>query len=348
MIIQLEKNIKESDLERIKSECIKLGLKPTTVNTASSQYLVSVVKNEIDIRLIGSLSGVTDVHRVSDDYKLVSRKWKVGYTTIELNKNSRIGDGSFCLMAGPCSIESESQIRTVLKHLKENGISVMRGGVFKPRTSPYSFQGLGLEGLKLWHKLAADNGVSIISEVMAIDQIEKMYPHIDIYQVGARNAQNFPLLHELGKVDKPVLIKRGMSGTIDDLLHAAEYVFSSGNEKLILCERGIRTFERAYRNTLDLNAVPILKDKSHLPVVVDPSHGIGIRKHVPRMALAAVASGCDGLLLEIHPEPEKAFSDGQQTLNFEEASRLYADIKQLLKFFGVECEMVEGSSASGS
>jgi 3-deoxy-7-phosphoheptulonate synthase len=203
----------------------------------------------------------------------------------------------------------------------------MRGGVFKPRTSPYSFRGLGLDGLKMFSRIARQNGVRVITEVLEISQIEEMYDYVDIYQVGARNTQNFNLLHALGSVDKPVLIKRGMSGTIEELLQSAEYIFSSGNEDLLLCERGIRTVETSYRNTLDLNSVPLLKEKSHLPVIVDPSHGIGIRRHVEPMALAAVMAGADGLLVEIHPEPEIAASDGQQTLNFDEASKLFAKIR---------------------
>ena len=226
------------------------------------------------------------------------------------------------IITGPCSIESEEQIRKVVAHCVENGIRMMRGGVFKPRTSPYAFRGMGIDGLKLWHDIASEAGIKIVTEVMQTSQIEEMYPYVDIYQVGARNSQNFNLLDELGKVDKAVMIKRGISGTIEELLQSAEYVFSGGNEKLILCERGIRTYEKASRNTLDLNAIPILKAKSHLPVIVDPSHGIGIRSYVPQMALAGVMSGADGIIYESHEIPEKAYSDGQQTLDFAQSARL--------------------------
>lgn len=232
-------------------------------------------------------------------------------------------------MAGPCSIEGEEQIRKVLAHLKEQGIRVMRGGVYKPRSSPYAFRGLGVEGLKLWYQMAQEAGIKIITEVMQVSQIEEMYPYVDIYQVGARNTQNFNLLDELGKVDKPVMIKRGISGTIDELLGSAEYVFSAGNEKLILCERGIRTYEKASRNTLDLNAIPILKEKSHLPVICDPSHGIGIRHHVEPMALAGIMAGADGIIFEVHEKPEEAWSDGQQTLNFRESAALVAKMNKV-------------------
>lgn len=198
----------------------------------------------------------------------------------------------------------------------------MRGGVYKPRSSPYSFRGLGIEGLELWYKLAKEAGIKIITEVMQVSQIAEMYPYTDIYQVGARNTQNFNLLDELGKVDKPVMIKRGISGTIDELLSSAEYVFSGGNEKLLLCERGIRTYENATRNTMDLNAIAVLKEKTHLPVIADPSHGIGIRDFVEPIALASIMAGADGVIYETHEKPEEAYSDGQQTLNFPESNKL--------------------------
>ena len=198
----------------------------------------------------------------------------------------------------------------------------MRGGVFKPRSSPYSFRGMGIEGLKIWYQAARAAGIKIITEVMQVSQIEEMYDYVDIYQVGARNTQNFNLLDELGKIDKAVLIKRGISGTIDELLYSAEYVFSAGNESLMLCERGIRTYEKASRNTMDINAISILKDKTHLPVIADPSHGIGIRDNVELLAYATILAGADGVIYETHEKPEEAYSDGQQTLNFEESARL--------------------------
>jgi 3-deoxy-7-phosphoheptulonate synthase len=204
----------------------------------------------------------------------------------------------------------------------------MRGGVFKPRSSPYSFRGTGVDGLKMWYNLAKANGIKIISEVMQVSQIAEMYDYVDIFQVGARNTQNFNLLDELGKVDKAVMIKRGISGTIEELLYSAEYVFSAGNEKLILCERGIRTYETASRNTLDINAIPILKEKTHLPVVVDPSHGIGIREFVEPIAVAAVMAGADGIIYEMHEKPEEAASDAQQTLNFEESERMITRMRK--------------------
>jgi 3-deoxy-7-phosphoheptulonate synthase len=269
---------------------------------------------------------------VSDAYKLVSSKWKVQSSQIDLGEGVKIGRGHFQIMAGPCSIEGEKQIFETVQHLVQNNVKIMRGGVYKPRSSPYSFRGLGIEGLKAFYNACQKAGIKIITEVMQTDQIDSMHEYVDIFQVGARNAQNFNLLDALGSIDKPVMLKRGISGTINELLQAAEYVFSSGNEKILLCERGIRSFENSYRNTLDLNAIPILKSKSHLPVIVDPSHGIGIRKHVERMALAGVIAGADGLLVEVHQHPEKAFSDGQQTLCFREAKELYAHVNQTVEF----------------
>lgn len=324
MIVQLKEDISEIQKDSLIQEINQIGYKITEVKTQLGDYLVGIGKKEFDIRKIGQKEGIQDIHIVSDEYKLVSKKWKAKPTSIDLGDGVYIKDGDMAIMAGPCSIESEEQIIKVINHLKENGIKMMRGGVFKPRSSPYAFRGLGIDGLKLWYDLAQEAGIKIVTEVMQVSQIDEMYPFVDIYQVGARNTQNFNLLDELGKVDKAVMIKRGISGTIEELLQSAEYVFSGGNEKLILCERGIRTYEKASRNTLDLNAVPILKAKSHLPVVVDPSHGIGIREYVPQMALAGVMAGADGIIYETHEIPEKAYSDGQQTLDFDQ-SVLLAD-----------------------
>jgi 3-deoxy-7-phosphoheptulonate synthase len=330
MIIQLEPSINSTQQETIVSKVNSLGYKITQVKTQLNSYLVAIGKKEFDIRQLGFMPGIADIHRVSDDYKLVSRKWKVDRTKIDLGDGVFIGQGSLSIMAGPCSIENEKQVESTLQHLKANGVKIMRGGVFKPRSSPYAFRGLGVGGLKMWHQLAKAAGIKIISEVMQVSQIAEMYDYVDVYQVGARNTQNFNLLDELGKVDKPVMIKRGISGTIEELLSSAEYVFAAGNEKLILCERGIRTYEKASRNTMDVNAIPILKEKSHLPVVADPSHGIGIREYVEPVALAALMAGADGIIYETHEKPEEAFSDGQQTLDFIESARL---IQKLNKTF---------------
>ncbi len=330
MIITLSRDINEIQKVKLFNKLSALKYKATEVKTQYGDYIIGTGKNAFDIREIGHMEGIADIYQVSDDYKLVSRKWKASRTTIDLGDGVSVQDGGLAIIAGPCSIENEEQVRTVVAHLKENGVTMMRGGAFKPRSSPYSFRGLGLDGLNMWHKIASEAGIKIVTEVMQVSQVEEMYDYVDVYQVGARNTQNFNLLDELGKVDKAVLIKRGISGTIDELLYSAEYVFAGGNEKLILCERGIRTYEKASRNTMDLNAIPILKEKTHLPVVADPSHGIGIRKFVEPIALASIMAGADGVIYETHAVPEKAFSDGQQTLNFNESGEL---IRKMRKVF---------------
>ncbi|MEQ6166339.1 3-deoxy-7-phosphoheptulonate synthase [Ekhidna sp. MALMAid0563] len=329
MIIQLEKGVNGELLGAVEKELQSLKYKTTHVQTQYGSYLVGTGKKPFDIRKIGHLRGIKDIHVVSDDYKLVSAKWKVNPTVVDLGDAVKIGGGHFSLMAGPCSIEGEENIMDTIAFLKANNIKIMRGGVYKPRSSPYSFRGLGIDGLKLWYKLAKENGIKIISEVMQVSQIEAMHDYVDIFQVGARNTQNFNLLDELGKVDKPVLLKRGISGTIDELLQSAEYIFSGGNERLLLCERGIRTYEKASRNTFDINAIPILKEKSHLPVIADPSHGIGIRDHVGPIAMASTVAGADGVIFETHCRPEEAFSDGQQTLDYDEATKLIKKLRLL-------------------
>lgn len=336
MIIQLRPDISAAHQHAIVEKVKSLDYKTNLVSTQKGSYIVCIGKKDFDIRQLGHMPGIADIHRVSDDYKLVSRKWKVDRTHIDLGDGVIIGDGSLAVMAGPCSIENEKQVELTLNHLIDNGVRIMRGGVFKPRSSPYAFRGMGVEGLKMWYTLARKAGIKIITEVMQVSQIEQMVDYVDVFQVGARNTQNFNLLDELGKVDRAVMIKRGISGTIEELLYSAEYVFSAGNEKIMLCERGIRTYEKASRNTMDVNAIPILKEKSHLPVIADPSHGIGIREFVEPVALAALMAGADGIIYETHQRPEEAASDGQQTLDFEESSRL---IRKMRKAFEVR-EMV--------
>lgn len=329
MIIQLNTDISEHQESALLHALNALEIKPYPVETQMGKYLIGVSKSEFDLRRIGALPGVKDLHRVSGNHKMVSSRWKVGRSAIDLGDGQSIGGNGLTIMAGPCSIEGEDQIEKVVEQLVKHGVTIMRGGVYKPRTSPYSFRGLGIEGLKTFHRICRANGIKIITEVMEAGQIEDMFDYVDIYQVGARNSQNFNLLDALGKVDKPVMLKRGISGSIDELLYSAEYVFKNGNEKVILCERGIRTFETASRNTLDLNAVPILQEKSHLPVIVDPSHGIGIRKHVISMALAGLAAGADGIIVEIHEKPEQATTDGQQTLDFGQFSELMHRVRKI-------------------
>ncbi|MCB0647148.1 MAG: 3-deoxy-7-phosphoheptulonate synthase [Saprospiraceae bacterium] len=329
MIIKLKSDINASEHQHLAGKINALGYKPTYVNTQFGKYLVCIGKKEIDLRNLGFESGVEDIFRVDDAFKLVSSQWKTAKTEIDLGGGIKIGNGHFQVMVGPCSIEGEAQIESTIKHMAENGVKIMRGGVFKPRSSPYSFRGYGIDSLKMWHEHASKAGIKIITEVMQVSQIDEMLPYVDIFQVGARNSQNFNLLDELGKVDKPVMLKRGISGTIEELLQSAEYIFSNGNEKILLCERGIRSYETAYRNTMDINAIAILKDKSHLPVVADPSHGIGVRKYVDKIALASVAAGADAVIMEVHECPEKAFSDGQQTLDHQESAILIDKMKNL-------------------
>jgi 3-deoxy-7-phosphoheptulonate synthase len=268
---------------------------------------------------------------VDDANKLVSRKWKVIDTEIDFGNGVKISRDDLTIVMGPCSIENEEQVMQTVTFLKEHNVKFMRGGIFKPRSSPYSFRGLGIEGLKFFSQICKSEGIKVVSEVMQVSQIEAMYEYVDIFQVGTRNAQNFNLLDELGKSDKPVLLKRGMSSTLDEFLASAEYIFSNGNEKIILCERGIRTFEKSYRNTMDLNAIPWLLDKSHLPVFSDPSHGVGIRDYVEPLALASVMAGANGVLIEIHECPQKAASDGDQTLDFYQANRAIERLKATME-----------------
>ncbi len=331
MIIQLKNKLEPNELEAITNALKETGIISNYVETQKNKYLVCFTKSEFDIRKFGHLSGVQDVHAVGDDYKLVSKKWKLNSSTIELiDKVSYTKEP--IVMAGPCSVESEEQMEKIVSHLLKNNIKILRGGVFKPRSSPYAFRGLGIEGLKMMHSFCKPHDIKIVTEVMQVSQIDDMLPYVDVFQVGARNSQNFNLLDALGSVNKPILLKRGISGTIDELLQSAEYIFSKGNEKIMLCERGIRTFENSYRNTFDINAIQVLKEKSHLTVIADPSHGVGIRDHVSKLALASLVAGADGVIYEVHPSPEEALSDGFQTLNFEESNKLQTQIRNLQTF----------------
>ncbi len=332
MIIQLKKEIQDQEYQKLLNLLKNNSFKTRSVETQLGRYILALGNDNFDIRIVGNLPGVEDVHAVNDKHLLVSSKWKTSPTQISLGNGTSIGGGDFTLIAGPCAIEDKDKTEQTADFLKGQNIGIMRGGVFKPRSSPYSFRGTGLEGLKYFSEICHERGIKVVTEVMQPEMIEAMYPMTDVFQVGARNSQNFNLLDELGRLDKPVLLKRGLSGTLDELLYSAEYVFSGGNEQIILCERGIRTFEKAYRNTLDLNIIPLLKEKTHLPVIVDPSHGTGIRNLVEPMALAAIMTGADGIMVEIHPSPEKAMSDAKQTLGFEEMSILIQKIHKTIRF----------------
>lgn len=264
-------------------------------------------------------------------YQLVSREWKSQKTTFEIN-GVEIGK-DLLMIAGPCAVENEEQIYTISEFLSKKGVRFMRGGAYKPRTSPYSFQGLKIEGLKLMRRAADDHGLAVVSEIMSASQLDEFVENVDILQVGTRNMQNYPLLRALGKINKPVLLKRGMSSTIEEWLLAAEYILSGGNEQVILCERGIRTFETATRNTLDIAAVPLVQQLSHLPVIVDPSQGTGVRDIVDPVSVAAIAAGADGLIIEVHNQPEEALSDGDQSIYLDQFETLQ---KRLVKAASID------------
>lgn len=287
----------------------------------------------VDIEYIGAQDIVQSVKRVQEPYKKANRKFHPDDTVIDLGHGSVIGGGKLGIIAGPCSVESEEQILSVASDVKASGAAFLRGGAFKPRTSPYAFQGLRAEGLELLRHARKHTGLPIVTEIMSASHMV-LFEDVDIIQVGARNMQNFELLKALGKCDKPILLKRGLANTIEELLMSAEYIMAAGNERVILCERGIRTFETMTRNTLDISAVPLLKSLSHLPVVVDPSHASGISRLVEPLALAAVAAGADGLIIEVHNDPPHALSDGAQSLTPEQFTALTRRIEEVAPLFG--------------
>ena len=287
--------------------------------------------SKIDMELLASLDIVQDVKRVTEPFKRCSRDFQPQDTVIEIGAAKvRLGGGNFCFIAGPCSVETHEQIIDVAKSVKAAGANILRGGAFKPRTSPYDFQGLGALGIEMLEEAKKETGLPIITEVMNVTQLP-LFENVDIIQIGARNMQNFDLLKEVGKMNKPILLKRGLCATMKEWLMSAEYIMSEGNEQVILCERGIRTYETYTRNTLDLSAVPTLKNLSHLPVVVDPSHATGSRKLVRPMALAAAAAGADGLMIEVHNDPKNALCDGAQSLTPDQFADVAAAVKRVLE-----------------
>ena len=312
------------------------GIKVNTwVGTQSTVLGLIGDTSVIDIDYISAQDFVESVKRVQEPYKKANRKFHPDNTVITLPNGQKIGDGGLSLIAGPCSVESEEQICGVAERVKAAGAQFLRGGAFKPRTSPYAFQGLKAEGLELLMEAKKKTGLPIVTEIMSVRHIELfLEDDVDVIQVGARNMQNFELLKELGRIDKPILLKRGLSSTIEELLMSAEYIMAGGNNRVILCERGIRTYETFTRNTLDISAIPILKKLSHLPVVVDPSHASGIAWLVEPLALAAVAAGADGLIIEVHNNPAKALSDGAQSLTPDQFDKVAAHIMAAAKAFG--------------
>jgi 3-deoxy-7-phosphoheptulonate synthase len=288
----------------------------------------------LDIETFEMFPGVLHVHRITAPYKLAGRAFRPEGTVVEFANGAKIGGNQVAVIAGPCAIENRDQIFTIAKCVKAAGGQFLRGGAFKPRSSPYAFQGLGIPGLQLMHEAAQENGLMTVTEVMELSQIEPMLPYTDCFQVGARNMQNFNLLRELGQVRKPVLLKRGIAATIEELLLSSEYIMSGGNYDVILCERGIRTYETATRNTMDISAIPVVHKLSHLPIVGDPSHGTGRRDMVAPMAKAAVAAGADAILVEIHPNADKAASDAAQTLYFDQFEKLMIDLRVVAQAVG--------------
>lgn len=328
MIIVMRHGASEDDIKKVE-ELIRLKGREVHLSQGESHTIIGAVGEKvIDPREFELLDGVKEVIKISSSYKLASRVFQNEDTVIEVN-GEKFGGSHTGMIAGPCTIESEEQIFECARLMAESGVKILRGGAFKPRTSPYSFQGLGEEGLKLIRAAADKYNLAVTSEVMEISQIPMFLKYVDILQVGARNMQNFNLLRELSKINKPVIIKRGLSATINEWLMAAEYILSGTNREVILCERGIRTFEVATRNTLDLCAIPVVKKLSHLPIIVDPSHGTGLRDKVVPMSLASVAAGCDGLIIEVHNKPECALCDGAQSLYPEQFDSLYQKLKKL-------------------
>src|SRR5471032_2889922 len=335
MIVAMQGEATEQDITSVIERMIELGFDVHRTTGAQQTILAGVgTPGHFDVAEFKVLSGVFDAYRISSPYKLAGRNFRPEGTKITFPNGVVVGGEELIIMAGPCSVESREQILLSAKQVAAAGATFLRGGAYKPRSSPYSFQGMGVEGLKLLREVSNETGLLVITEVMEISQIETMLPYIDCFQVGARNMQNFNLLRELGHVRKPVLMKRGISATIEEVLLSAEYILSGGNYDLILCERGIRTYETYTRNTMDISAIPVLKKLTHLPVFGDPSHGVGIRDLVPPMALASVAAGADGLLMEMHPDPNKAMSDGAQSLYPEQLEKLMEQLRRLAPVVG--------------
>ena len=336
MVIILEKNASKEQVDNIIKHLESYGFQIHQSTGVERTIIGAIgVKPDFDTRKVRILEGVAEVYRITTPYKLANRSFHAENTVIKI-KDVEIGGNKIVMMAGPCSVENEDQIFRLAKSVAKSGARILRGGAFKPRTSPYSFQGLGEEGLKLLRSAADENHLLVITEVMQIDHIELIDKYTDIFQLGARNMQNFSLLKELGKVDKPVMIKRGQAATIEEWLMSAEYVLSGGNKNVFLCERGIRTFENYTRNTFDLSAIPVVHKKSHLPIIADPSHATGLRDQVPPMARAAVAAGADGLMIEIHDDPENALSDGPQALLPDSFQKLTEELRLIAKAIGRE------------
>ena len=334
MVVILKEKHRQDQLDNLTNWLKSLGI-DIHVSTGANQTILGLIGDTsgIDINLIKALDIVEDVKRIQEPYKNANRKFHPDDSVIVIDKEKdiKIGGGNFQMIAVPCSVESSEQVCAIAQAVKKSGATLLRGGAFKPRTSPYAFQGLRGEGIKLLLEAKKLTGMPIVTEIMDLSQLS-LFDEVDVIQVGARNMQNFELLKELGKTNKPILLKRGLSSTLQELLMSAEYIMAGGNENVILCERGIRTFETYTRNTLDISAVPSLKTLSHLPVIIDPSHATGISKLVKPMALAAVAAGADGLIIEVHNDPAHALCDGAQSLTPEAFDDVAKDVRSILPF----------------
>jgi 3-deoxy-7-phosphoheptulonate synthase len=328
MIVAMQEKASEEQIYAVIEAMEEAGVDVHRTTGATQTILAGVGSTaSLDLSKFEVFPGVLHVHRISSPYKLAGRAWRPEGTVVEHANGAKIGGEQVAIIAGPCAIEDREQIFAIAECVKGAGGGFLRGGAFKPRSSPYAFQGLGIPGLELMREAADAHGLLTVSEVMEIAQIEAMLPYVDCFQVGARNMQNFNLLRELGQVRKPILLKRGIAATIEELLLSSEYILSGGNYDVILCERGIRTYETSTRNTMDISAIPVVKKLSHLPIVGDPSHGTGRRDMVPAMAKAAVAAGADALLIEIHPNADKAASDAAQTLFLDQFEKLVAELR---------------------
>jgi 3-deoxy-7-phosphoheptulonate synthase len=335
MIVAMQEGADEPQIQSVIEQLVKMGFEVHRSTGARMTVLGAVGSGiDFDIRILELLPGVQEVHRISSPYKLAGRSFRPEGTVVRLGNDVAIGGQEVVVMAGPCSVESRDQLFTTAEAVAKAGAKILRGGAFKPRSSPYSFQGHGGEALKLLREAGERFKLLVISEVMEISQIPLMLPYVDILQVGARNMQNFNLLRELGKVRKPVLLKRGIAATLEELLLSAEYIMAGGNYEVILCERGIRTFETYTRNTMDISAIPIVHKLSHLPITADPSHGTGRRDKVAPMARAAVAAGADALLIEVHCNPDKALSDGAQSLFPDQFAKLMDELRMIAPAVG--------------
>src|SRR5215472_14496240 len=335
MVIVMQEGATEAQIQHVIDRLVASGFNVHRSTGESHTVLGAVgVHRDFDHRDFELLEGVREVMRITQPFKLASRQFRPEGTIVDLGRGVKIGGPEVAVAAGPCSVESDEQIHAVAEAVAKAGAKIMRAGAFKPRTSPYAFQGLGEKGLQMMRKAADKYGLFVVSEVMDPSQIQMMSQYVDIFQVGARNMQNYFLLRALGEVQKPVLLKRGMSATIEELLLSAEYILSGGNYNVILCERGIRTFETYLRNTLDIAAIPVIKKLSHLPIVADPSHGTGRRDKVGAMARAAVAAGADGLLIEVHNDPDHALSDGAQSLDPTQFVQLMSELRIIAPAIG--------------